>query len=686
VRTASADWRQALYRSERPLRPGPAPCPALADDREALALRRLLEAIAEPLARAAAEFIARRGWHRFGYARLADHARERFGHSGRWVRDLAEIGDGLARLPSLRCALTGEDGARPLGLVATRLIASVATEESVRAWIEISRGVPVRTLRRLVAEAEAAASNWPPDSPKPAGPLPAPAPEGTADGLDTTILIRIDAPRELRAAFEETLDLFRALEGGSVDVAGFVEALTAEALSGPHPPDVECSPVDGVSRRDERREESLARWTRHWAHLPAPLASAAGDAVETRRASETGEGGSDRTSDRSDGRGEDPDTRIRALLKLQGDTERRLAALLARMTEEGAWRALRFASLEHYAEERLGWSRTSARERVRLERALRRLPILRQAYDTDQLGPVAALAVARLLEGDPDVSLDLERAWVERATHATVKRLLDEVRAVSRAGAGTGLSGPAELDLHRRAAAVPSPLSDAEWHASLERRPGMARRRVHDLGCLAVRATCGGSDDPPGPLPGRLEALLLRLPEDVASPFLAAVESARRRLALAATNDLSGVCADSPAPVLAARTFSLRGRAVPAWVGLLAMLEEFVDTWDSEPASSRGGPRQWIYARDGWRCAAPGCTSRRNLEDHHVVHRSRGGGDSATNRTCLCRFHHQRGEHGGLARCRGTAPLGLLGALGANDIGGTFLDELRIWPHTDPAL
>ena len=32
-----------------------------------------------------------------------------------------------------------------------------------------------------------------------------------------------------------------------------------------------------------------------------------------------------------------------------------------------------------------------------------------------------------------------------------------------------------------------------------------------------------------------------------------------------------------------------------------------------------------IYARDGWRCQAPGCSSRRNLEAHHVVHRARGG-------------------------------------------------------------
>ena len=37
------------------------------------------------------------------------------------------------------------------------------------------------------------------------------------------------------------------------------------------------------------------------------------------------------------------------------------------------------------------------------------------------------------------------------------------------------------------------------------------------------------------------------------------------------------------------------------------------------------------------------------------------------NRITLCRFHHQRGEHGGLMSVRGEAPLGLTWRLGRTD-------------------
>jgi hypothetical protein len=60
----------------------------------------------------------------------------------------------------------------------------------------------------------------------------------------------------------------------------------------------------------------------------------------------------------------------------------------------------------------------------------------------------------------------------------------------------------------------------------------------------------------------------------------------------------------------------------------------------------------------------PGCSSYRNLHDHHIVYRSKGGPDELWNRTTLCACHHQRGVHGGLVRCTGSAPEGLRFELG----------------------
>ncbi len=113
---------------------------------------------------------------------------------------------------------------------------------------------------------------------------------------------------------------------------------------------------------------------------------------------------------------------------------------------------------------------------------------------------------------------------------------------------------------------------------------------------------------------------------------------------------------------------------------MLALLEDFVDTWDDAAAAPRRRAEE-IYSRDGWRCSAPGCTSRRNLEDHHVVYRSRGGDRKAAgNRVCLCRFHHQQGEHGGCASVRGQAPLGLIWRLGVEEVGSWFRNERRLEP------
>lgn len=93
----------------------------------------------------------------------------------------------------------------------------------------------------------------------------------------------------------------------------------------------------------------------------------------------------------------------------------------------------------------------------------------------------------------------------------------------------------------------------------------------------------------------------------------------------------------------------------------------------------RNAPREHrVFARDGWRCTVPGCTTQRNLHAHHVLFRSAGGGDDLVNLVTLCAAHHQRGVHTGLIRIRGRAPGALvfempLGRFASGDlrIGGT---------------
>ncbi|HEV8700545.1 MAG TPA: hypothetical protein VGV60_04640, partial [Candidatus Polarisedimenticolia bacterium] len=48
------------------------------------------------------------------------------------------------------------------------------------------------------------------------------------------------------------------------------------------------------------------------------------------------------------------------------------------------------------------------------------------------------------------------------------------------------------------------------------------------------------------------------------------------------------------------------------------------------------------------------------------------------NRICACHFHHDLGEHGLLASCRGKAPLGILWRLGKKDLGVWYRNERRV--------
>ena len=687
VPAGRVSWRERLTPSPGSA-PGTSAYPdraidaAHARDRDACLLRAARERVVIPLAHAARAFVEKRGWTRHGFARRDDFGRECFRRSGRWLGDLAALGRGLQRLPLLQKALLGDDGERPLGQVAATLIARTATRESAGAWIALARQRTVRELRILVAEARACGATWPvgkgPGEPLADRGSPAAPPQGGSDATpwDASIApdpdaedrctVRIAAPSPVRAAFDEALELYRAVDGAEVTVTAFIEALTADAASGGFASDDTLDrvvPRPGVADR----ENALAARSARWAGLGTPSAAGSSVVAEiTRRLREL-------EASAAVARAGELPGEIDALLALEGDIEQRLGAVLLAMTEKGDWWVLGFADAGHYAEERLGISRSAAKARVRLARAARRHAALRSAYDGGQLGQQAALLVAQVLGRRP-VEPAVERQWVNGALGCTVKRLRDEVRWASGrmtkvrdrenaqgptfssglqesiAPPGVGSDGAAArtggLTFSSGAfrTTPPLPPTDAEWHASLRRDPGRARERVIEF---TARALATPVED---------DVLRLTLPETIARDFLATIEARRRALEADGATIGSG--------------------PLPAWAGLLGLLLDFVATWD-DPLGFPRRANDAIYRRDGWRCMAPGCTSRRNLEDHHVVYRSHGGEDDESNRVVLCRFHHQQGEHGGAMRVRGTAPLGLVWRLGPAGSGAWYRNEKR---------
>src|SRR5262249_22748820 len=66
--------------------------------------------------------------------------------------------------------------------------------------------------------------------------------------------------------------------------------------------------------------------------------------------------------------------------------------------------------------------------------------------------------------------------------------------------------------------------------------------------------------------------------------------------------------------------------ANPSWQSLERLFDHVHQEWSAQPRH-----RDPIFARDRWRCAVPAYTSRRNLHDHHLLFRSRGGGNARDN-------------------------------------------------------
>ncbi len=661
-------------------------------DARAATLAARMHRLARPLARVAEAFVRQRGWFDLGYARAEDFARERLGRSGRWLRDHAALGRATRHSDRLLRALDGTDGGPPLGSVAAVAIARGTDTDFLPTWIAVARTVGVRELRQRLRQSRAAGCSFPVDDsgrrddtlrpPDPlieelaslcpealAGPafleaaalpwnrrhleelglpvaphapadmeggirdpqtralaawaqeqLPGP---GTEDGPDSDAhepraTIRIDLPAPVAAAFFEVRELHRCVCGARTGTVGFVEALVAEArAAGLDPrPDL-YGALDRLRRTDPpdeaERESTWDRRRRAWIGSPPAPGSDPPSGPESdpvlRRADEL-LGRADRLFRRAgEGDAKDLAAQLRELVGIEQEIRRVLGDLLAALAGCRAWPALGFHSIRHYSEVRLGVSRSGAEDLATLARALRRLPVVEEAREAGRLSCLAALRVVRILGRDVACT-ELQREWVAHAESTTIKRLDDERDA---------------LRLQRLLAAAPEgrsarPLADADWHRSLGRLPGETTARIGAFARLAADR------------PEDLATLRLVLPFGIAADFLGALEAAARRV----------------------RTFSSDLAPFDArWLGLHALLTSYVASHDVHR-----GPRA-VYARDGWRCMAPGCTSSAHLENHHVLYRARGGDDGPDNRVTLCRYHHQRGEHGGAMRVRGQAPLGL---------------------------
>jgi hypothetical protein len=686
-------------------------------------LRDLRRRIDRPVGRIAAVFADARAWRALGHARQEDYTRTRLQRTGRWLRMTAALGRAVQKFPELDRALTGRDGGRPLGKTALVKIAEVATESDVTAWISRAREVSFRQLQRDVEHARRRdirslkpkeggtherRSHVPPWELTDEEKAEIEQREGPG-AVVTTLDVTVDCPAEMVVAFDEALDLHRAVSGRQASIASFVEALVAEDGAGPDGPATlteeeessawRCGALRHSDDRPRRRDhpiwmddttpEERARRCRDEDHPAAPMLrdvtaleaevaclEAAAEEAADRLARDAAAGGFAGEAD-----AHELTDHLMAAGSTDAAIERAMARLLGALRRHRAWgwsgrgpqydwpkNAPTWAlGLVQYAEERLGISGSRARQLARVADRLRAYPVLREDWIGGQLATDKVLAILPLFTAS-DVPESLQRAWSDHARVTTLRRLDDELRELRRR----------EPKRHKRQP-PPVPLADEEWHASLLRRPGRTLGRLTKLADELVEKR-----------PYPRTHLRLVVPFDLGTQLMAALNRAgaraRREAGEGVPEDREKGRQTFSADEISRKSTPWQRRPPPPyWYGLLQLLLDYARTWDPPETPGQRPPKHAaIYEREGYRCLAPGCTGRCQLEAHHLRRVADGGTDDPANMLTLCVFHHHQGVHGLLMQAAGPAPVETCITLGRGRYALSYRAD-KLLRESDPA-
>ena len=316
----------------------------------------------------------------------------------------------------------------------------------------------------------------------------------------------------------------------------------------------------------------------------------------------------------------DLDARMRAILAALARIDCEIGHALRILFDERCHQRLGYASMNDYVRERLGICPRKARALVALERAGSSVaPALIEAYRAGRLSWLRCLLLLPIVD-DRNVA-----AWVARACEVPVRRLNDELEWVFDACGGVrGARG-----------AMPPP----SGHNLTHTEPDSASTRSDADGTRHIGGHMHGADPPETNPPAEFE-VRIRGPVSVIAMLHAAISASKR--------------ADEA-----------------HWRGFERVLQHAETHWRS--GATHHDP---VFERDGWRCAAPACTSRRNLHDHHVVFRSHGGGNAMENRITLCAWHHVRGIHAGRVRLTGSVTSALCWELGLRRDGPALMHTI----------
>ncbi|MCK9996845.1 MAG: HNH endonuclease [Candidatus Krumholzibacteria bacterium] len=289
----------------------------------------------------------------------------------------------------------------------------------------------------------------------------------------------------------------------------------------------------------------------------------------------------------------------------------------------GLYRDLGHSSINQYAIQELGFSKSRTDDFIRLARELENLPAVREAVASGELGYTKAREIVSV------ATPETQDEWL-KAAKGTRKELVNEVKKVKRAAkvdSGQGellpssptVVAPCELPVYFKMKMTPE--QEARRSALVERLHklgGVPTDRVELMleGLATLAETIEAEKCPQGHFASRPPVQIHVHENAETGRMIVQTDAGERELSRAESERMrcdAAVCEHG----------GRNTTTIPPRV------------------------RREVLARDLHRCQAPGCGRTRFLEVHHIKPRNRGGDNQAENLVTLCaschRLWHERG-------------------------------------------
>jgi hypothetical protein len=310
--------------------------------------------------------------------------------------------------------------------------------------------------------------------------------------------------------------------------------------------------------------------------------------------------------------------RLRSLAQQRVALEAQEASYLVEAEESRLYRRLGYSTMIEYMERELHWGPHAANERLRVARELDALPLIAEQFKSGELCFSAVRELTRV------ATPDNEHEFLTRAQGKTARDVERMVAGLKRGNAPDDRPDP-KLIKKRIFLEVSAPVYARyrRVRTELDKENG---KRMSDDEVLERLLRDGAEGDG-------------EVPKPAVQVGLTTCKACKRNFVNVGGEELP--IDDQTAEIMICDS-------------------QFIGDLESN-VLTRPTPhipdaiRRKVLARDGYACVVPGCRATRNVDVHHLEHRSVGGRHTVENCCTLCGGHHKLG-HRGLLVIKGPAP------------------------------